>query len=111
MHPLHALPYLRPSCTHHLQHEGHSRTIIGIERRLMGRERRPQYGLLVLDPGTPGAGLANALHSGAGWQRLLRRGAHTLKHPQYQLLFVQPGLASGAELQSLKQIAAVERYS
>lgn len=82
-----------------------------MERRLIGRERRPQYGLLVLDPGTPSARLADALHSGAGWQRLLRRAAHTLRHPQYQLLFVQSGLASGAELDALKQIAAVERYS
>ncbi|KAL4436617.1 hypothetical protein ABPG75_003756 [Micractinium tetrahymenae] len=94
----------------YFQHEGHSRTIIGIERRLVGRERQAQYTLLILDPGTPGPALANALSSRQGWQRLLRRGAHTLRHGQYQLLYVGPGLAQGAEQEALKVVAASERY-
>lgn len=27
--------------------------------------------------------------AGTGWQKLLRRGLHTLRHPQYQLLYCQ----------------------
>lgn len=92
------------------QHEGHSRTIVGIERRLAGRARLPEFGLLVLDPGTAGDKLAAALAARAGWQRLLKRGAHTLRHYQYQLLHCPPGLAAGAELQALKAVTAAERY-
>ena len=52
-----------------------------------------EFTLLVLDPGTPPAKLAAALHSRQGWQRLLKRGPHTLRHGQYQLVWVEPGLA------------------
>lgn len=83
---------------------------MGIERRLVGAERQPQYTLLILDPGTSGPALAAALSSRQGWQRLLRRGAHTLRHAQYQVLYVAPGLAQGAELEALKTVAASERY-
>ncbi|CAH8353207.1 unnamed protein product [Eruca vesicaria subsp. sativa] len=34
----------------YFQHEGHSRTIIGIQRQLQGNTFTPQYNLLVLDP-------------------------------------------------------------
>jgi hypothetical protein len=94
-----------------LQHEGHSRTIVGIERRLVGREQRAEFTLLILDPSTPGSKLAAALANRTGWQRLLKRGAHTLRNQQYQLLFVEPGIAAGAQLDALKMLAAVERYS
>ncbi|KAI3426091.1 hypothetical protein D9Q98_008059 [Chlorella vulgaris] len=95
----------------YLQHEGHSRTIVGIERRLVGREQRAEFTLLILDPSTPGSKLAAALANRTGWQRLLKRGAHTLRNQQYQLLFVEPGIAAGAQLDALKMLAAVERYS
>lgn len=105
-------PHPAPRSTHSpLQHEGHSRTIVGIERRTVGRERRPEFHLLLLDPGTPGAKLAAALQSCQGWQRLLKRGARTLRHGQYQLVWVDPGLAGEAERQRLKLVAAAERYA
>lgn len=94
----------------YFQHDGHSRTIVGCERRLVGQQRRAVYTLLILDPGTPGGKLAAALAQRCGWQRMLKRGAHTLRHQQYQLLFVQPGLAAAAEKEALKLVAAVERY-
>jgi hypothetical protein len=94
----------------YFQHEGHSRTVIGIERRFVGRERQQTFALLVLDPSTRGPQLAAALSERRGWQRLLRRGAHTLRQGQYQLLFVEPGLADSAEQQALKTVAAKERY-
>lgn len=84
---------------------------MGIEQRTAGRERRVEYTLLVFDPGTPPAKLAAALHSRHGWQRLLKRGLHTLRHSQYQLVWVEPGLAGEEERQRLKQVAAVERYA
>ncbi|EFJ45715.1 hypothetical protein VOLCADRAFT_63303 [Volvox carteri f. nagariensis] len=101
----------------YFQHEGHSRTIIGIERR---RQHRVGGGgvavtttLLVLDPGSPSAALEAALMQRRGWQRFVRRGVHTLTRPQYQLLYVDvaAGLTpQGPELESLKVIAAVEKY-
>lgn len=84
---------------------------MGIERRTVGQERRVEFTLLVLDPGTPPAKLAAALHSRQGWQRLLKRGPHTLRHGQYQLVWVEPGLAGEEERQRLKQVAAAERFA
>lgn len=83
---------------------------MGIERQLVGRERRPQFTLLILDPGTPGPKLAAALRSQDGWQRLLKRGAHTLRQGQYQLLWVAPGLAGAEERAALKHVVASERH-
>ena len=109
LHPATAFP---PPLAHRrtAQHEGHSRTIVGVERRLVGRERRPELTLLVLDPGSQPASLARALGERQGWQRLLKRGGHTLRQGQYQLLWVEPGLAAGEELERLKLVAASERY-
>ncbi len=91
--------------------QGHSRTIIGIERRRpRAGAAEGEYNLLVLDPGVPTAKLAAALRDGKGWQRLLKRGVHTLSRPEYQLLYVDDGVASGAELQKLKEVAAEEWY-
>ncbi|GFR53087.1 hypothetical protein Agub_g15781, partial [Astrephomene gubernaculifera] len=93
----------------YFQHEGHSRTIIGIERRRAPPPRtaasNPPSGggsssssgggqagyvttLLVLDPGAPSAALEAALVQRRQWQRLVRRGVHTLTRPQYQLMYV-----------------------
>lgn len=76
----------------------------------MGRERRPEHTLLILDPGTSAASLSGALGTRSGWQRLLKRGPRTLRRDQYQLLFVVPGLAAGEELEALKTVAACERH-
>ena len=84
---------------------------MGIERR----RPRPgaaesEFSLLVLDPGVPTAKLAAALREGKHWQRLLKRGVHTLDKPEYQLMYVDDGLAAGAELTELKVIQAQEWY-
>ena len=44
-------------------------------------------------------------------QPLLKRGAHTLRHNQYQLLYVADGIASSEELEALKTLAASEKLS
>ena len=61
---------------------------------------------------SPGAAakLAAALREGKHWQRLLKRGVHTLDKPEYQLMYVDDGLAAGAELTELKVIQAQEWY-
>ncbi|KAF5837111.1 peptidase family C78-domain-containing protein [Dunaliella salina] len=123
----------------YFQHDGHSRTIIGIERTRKPPAQQPQqplhqqkqalrkreapeqpssggnngssmgeegsacslvlrggpatfdasrytYTLLVLDPGIPTSSIVSSLRAGSGWQRFIRRGLHTLRHSQYQLL-------------------------
>ncbi len=74
--------------------------------------KEAEYTLLVLDPGCPTRPLADALQRRAGWQRMIKRGLHTLRKPQYQLLWCDPGLAQpgGAKYEALKIIAAAERY-
>ncbi|KAG2240237.1 hypothetical protein Bca52824_090998 [Brassica carinata] len=76
----------------YFQHEGHSRTIVGIQRRLQGSSTfTPQYNLLILDPSDRVGGY-------------LKRGAHTLTCPEYQMLYVDNGIAVGEELEQLKTI-------
>jgi len=96
-----------------LQHDGHSRTVVGVERR-----RRPagasgeDVSLLIFDPSTPGAALSGALGQGqaGGWQRLVKRGLHTLRKREYSLLIVQPGMVErgGGAWEASKTIGAME---
>ncbi|KXZ45539.1 hypothetical protein GPECTOR_53g125 [Gonium pectorale] len=100
----------------YFQHEGHSRTIIGIERRRAPRAAAAAGGhittLLILDPGAPPAALGAALALRRQWQRFVRRGLHTLTRPQYQLMYVDVAgdVAGPGEREGLKVIAAAERY-
>ncbi|CAG4944319.1 unnamed protein product [Parnassius apollo] len=79
----------------YLQHQGHSRTIIGYEKHKDGKAT-----LLVLDPShSPAqvrAVVCGGLASGAAL-RLLRRGASALRARQYQLLCVTGLLTSDSE--------------
>ncbi|CAH2044360.1 unnamed protein product [Thlaspi arvense] len=88
----------------YFQHEGHSRTIVGIQRRLQGTTFTPQYNLLILDPGDFTKGIEKALVEKRGWEGYLKRGAHTLTCPEYQMLYVDNGIADGEELEQLKTI-------
>ncbi|XP_047157478.1 zinc finger-containing ubiquitin peptidase 1-like isoform X2 [Vigna umbellata] len=74
----------------YFQHDGHSRTIVGIQVKHQ-RSGIPQYNLLVLDPS----------------HKHIKRGVHTLKKPQYQLCYVDPGIASEEEMEKLKTIDSV----
>ncbi len=60
MHPAGRLPL-------YFQHQGHSRTIVGIQRTASGTAS-DDYSLLLLDPGTPASTLHNALSQQRGWQ-------------------------------------------
>uniref|UniRef100_A0A1J3F963 Zinc finger with UFM1-specific peptidase domain protein n=1 Tax=Noccaea caerulescens TaxID=107243 RepID=A0A1J3F963_NOCCA len=88
----------------YFQHEGHSRTIVGIQRRLQGTTFTPQYNLLILDPGDFTKAIEKALVEKRGWEKYLKRGAHTLTCPEYQILYVDDGIADEEELEQLKTI-------
>ncbi|KAL5568079.1 hypothetical protein UlMin_024654 [Ulmus minor] len=87
----------------YFQHDGHSRTIVGIQVKHQ-RNGKQQHNLLVLDPSQRTAALEKSLQDNVGWQKHIKRGVHTLKKPQYQLCYVDPGIASGEEMESLKTI-------
>ncbi|KAG6468371.1 hypothetical protein ZIOFF_073047 [Zingiber officinale] len=54
------------------------------------------------------AALKGSLNSNNGWQRMIKRGAHTLKKSQYQLCYVDPGIAAvGEEMEQLKYIDSI----
>ncbi|KAL3161056.1 hypothetical protein ABBQ38_009439 [Trebouxia sp. C0009 RCD-2024] len=108
----------------YFQHEGHSRTIIGIERYkpTQGRAKRQAdsnatsgnegylYNLLLLDPSHKTKDLVAALKSGRGWQKLFKQGISDLKSQQYQLLYVDDGVLHGPELEDWKVLKATETY-
>ena len=55
----------------YLQHEGHSRTIIGIEKMFRAAGEPPSVALLILDPSTRTGPLDRALRGRKGWQVLI----------------------------------------
>uniref|UniRef100_A0A182NB23 Zinc finger-containing ubiquitin peptidase 1 n=1 Tax=Anopheles dirus TaxID=7168 RepID=A0A182NB23_9DIPT len=66
----------------YLQHQGHSRTIIGIEQRTSG------LSLLVLDP-SHGPRQVAALGSSQDSLRLIRKNSAAMRAPQYQVVAVK----------------------
>ncbi|KMT16419.1 hypothetical protein BVRB_3g050470 [Beta vulgaris subsp. vulgaris] len=90
----------------YFQHQGHSRTIIGIQVK-HEKNGRKQYNLLVLDPGHMTEALERSLKENFGWQKFLKRGLHTLRKPQYQLCYVDPGIANVEEIEQLKNLSSV----
>ncbi|KAK3255859.1 hypothetical protein CYMTET_34982, partial [Cymbomonas tetramitiformis] len=142
----------------YFQHQGHSRTVVGIERRRRSGSAADEAILLILDPsqarhigprrsmphrvlrpdfklqpsfdasvqpdghcavwvpaelGKPERtkDLARALRSQSKWQPLLKRGVHTLRKAEYQLVYVAEGVVGEPkELAQLKTIAADEYF-
>ncbi|XP_022148675.1 zinc finger with UFM1-specific peptidase domain protein isoform X2 [Momordica charantia] len=84
-------------------HDGHSRTIVGIQVKHQ-RNGVQQYNLLILDPAHSTKGLERSLRGNIGWQKQIKRGIHTLNKPQYQLCYIDPGIAAGVNLELLKTI-------
>ncbi|XP_008810315.1 zinc finger-containing ubiquitin peptidase 1 isoform X2 [Phoenix dactylifera] len=91
----------------YIQHDGHSRIIVGIQMQRRVRESQNQFILLVLDPAHRTAALERSLRDRNGWQQLIKRGVHTFKKPQYQLCYVDPGVARGEEMEQLKTINSI----
>lgn len=94
----------------YFQHEGHSRTIIGVEKLTRPPSTVEETSLLVLDPNVSMQSIHNALESASGWQQLLRRGINTLKDSEYQLLWVDHGIALQEEKEGLKIMRATEHH-
>ncbi|WJX67912.1 hypothetical protein P8452_52338 [Trifolium repens] len=90
----------------YFQHDGHSRTIVGIQVYHQ-RNGIQHYNLLVLDPGHRTADIERSLREKFGWQRFIKRGVHTLKKQQYQLCYVDPGIANEEEMEKLKTMDSV----
>ncbi|KAK4436159.1 Zinc finger-containing ubiquitin peptidase 1 [Sesamum alatum] len=90
----------------YFQHDGHSRTIVGIQAKHQ-KKGKQQYNLLIFDPAEKTRALEKSLRENVGWQQLIKRGVHTLKKPQYQLCFIDPGVARGEELEELKTLHSI----
>ncbi|CAK8537741.1 unnamed protein product [Lathyrus sativus] len=90
----------------YFQHDGHSRTIVGIQVKYQ-RNGNPHYNLLVLDPGHRTEVIERSLREKVGWQRFIKRGVHTLTKQQYQLCYVDPGIATEEEMKKLKTMDSV----
>lgn len=90
----------------YFQHDGHSRTIVGIQVTPQ-RNGMHLHSLLILDPAHRTETLERALQKKFGWQKLIKRGIHTLKKQQYQLCFIDGGIANGKEIEQLKTLDSV----
>lgn len=90
----------------YFQHHGHSRTIIGIQVKHQ-KNGTKHYNLLVLDPAQSTEALERSLKENLGWQKFVKRGIHTLKKPQYQLCYVDLGIARGEEMEQLMTLNSV----
>jgi zinc finger-containing ubiquitin peptidase 1 len=88
----------------YLQHQGHSRTIIGIEQKASGLT------LLILDPSHSPRQVAS-LGSSQDTLRLIRRGPSAMKAPQYQIVSVVGKLDTEEEYQvSLVAVSSENRF-
>ena len=141
----------------YFQHEGHSRTLVGVERRQPRPGAPAEVSLIILDPSQPTQPLLSALRERRHWQarpRLLhptsalngqhgryqlvllffdrsfngspqwrrvkrqrgcpqgmvKRGLHTLRKAEYQVMYVVDGLAVDAELEQLKAMQATQKF-
>ncbi|BBG98462.1 Peptidase C78, ubiquitin fold modifier-specific peptidase 1/ 2 [Prunus dulcis] len=90
----------------YFQHDGHSRTVVGIQVKHQHNGMQ-QHNLLILDPGHRTADLERSLKQKVGWQKFIKRGVHTLKKPQYQLCYIDTGIANREEVELLKTIESV----
>ena len=100
-------------CPLYLQHEGHSRTIMGVEKKER-RDGTSEITLLILDPGVPPPALQDALTAGIKWQRLIKRTDCTFNKLQYQLLYCPngavPAKPGSQQYEALKVLAAQESH-
>ncbi|XP_052894613.1 zinc finger-containing ubiquitin peptidase 1-like isoform X2 [Anopheles moucheti] len=84
----------------YLQHQGHSRTIIGIEQRTSG------LSLLVLDP-SHGPRQVAALGSSQDSLRLIRKNSTAMRAPQYQVVAVKGLIDTEDQYQASKVLKSL----
>jgi len=93
----------------YLQHDGHSRTIVGVQRRYEAGGKHVDF-LLVLDPGLGAGGLKGfeeAARQGRGWERFVKRSLAPLRRKaDYELLVVEAdrGLLSPQEMDIARSV-------
>lgn len=85
----------------YFQHDGHSRTIVGIQLKSLPNGMH-QHSLLILDPAHKTKVLESCLSKKVGWQRYIKRGVHTLKKSDYQMCYMDHGIATEEEMEKLK---------
>lgn len=77
----------------YLQHDGHSRTVVGVQRRHESNGACSDF-LLVLDPGLGQQGFEDFMSAssrGHGWEKFVKRSSAPLKRKaEYELLIVNP---------------------
>ncbi|GAB6032478.1 hypothetical protein CHUAL_011109 [Chamberlinius hualienensis] len=89
----------------YLQHQGHSRTIVGVEQLKDGGHR-----LLIFDPShsrTQMESFNNTLNAANNGMRLVRRPVTAMKAKQYQLVVVVGAMENDQEYQQSKLIRSV----
>jgi hypothetical protein len=105
----------------YFQHKGHSRTVVGIQRKQQilaadssasnisnsSSSSAQEDFILVLDPSEMTRDIVKCLRAQTGWQNLLKRSTQTLRHPEYQLCYVEPGIVYGEEHKNLKLLSSV----
>mmetsp|Transcript_4892 Transcript_4892/g.7454 ORF Transcript_4892/g.7454 Transcript_4892/m.7454 type:complete len:444 (+) Transcript_4892:44-1375(+) len=78
-------PFIPPL---YFQHHGHSRTLVGYEKRV------GKSSLFIFDPNAHGTSLKSKLEEDKGWQVMVKRGGHTLRNSEYQIVYVSPGIVT-----------------
>lgn len=69
----------------YLQHQGHSRTIVGIEKARISS--KDDHLLLVLDPAKKGSELVRSMEARAGWQGLVKRKSASFPKREYTIIY------------------------
>ncbi|CEM01913.1 unnamed protein product [Vitrella brassicaformis CCMP3155] len=89
----------------YFQHQGHSRTIIGAQKRSKGSE--VERFLLIFDPGAKPETLMQVCSDRRGWEGRFKRGVWTLRQPDFEILEVIPdSLLTEAERERSKVLGA-----
>ncbi len=105
----------------YFQHKGHSCTVVGIQRKQQilaadssasnisnsSSSSAQEDFILVLDPSEMTRDIVKCLSAQTGWQKLLKRSTQTLRHPEYQLCYVEPGIVYGEGHKNLKLLSSV----
>lgn len=82
--------------------------ILGYEIKSTGK-----CSLFIFDPNHHGTTFKTKLNERKGWQMMLKRGGHTLKRNEYQIVYVLPGLmdVNSEEYHNSKIISSVSVIS
>lgn len=74
-----------------MQHNGHSRVVIGVSVRGTPSNRETQ--LIIFDPATYGPELKHSIaRNQRGWHSMVKRGLNTLRKPEYEFVVIEPNI-------------------